>query len=127
MCLLERLDSTVQNDHGNFDMHIWRSFATTRRDHWPKVCHVPINSLVSIEAQGLLSSSNGMSQDAQPDGASSIPACATFSGVGQGGGGYLEGFFKARCPGGQGVKVDNVPGWSKFQGDPNVKVARVSG
>ena len=59
--------------------------------------------------------------------ASSILACATFSGVGQGGGGYLEGFFKARCPGGQGVRVVKVPRWTKFQGDPSVKVARVSG
>ena len=91
-------------------MRIWRSFATTGRDHWPKVCHAPIDSLVFILVPGLLSSSNGMSADAELVGPSSVPACATFPDVNQGGGGRFEGFFKARCPVGQGVKVDNVPG-----------------
>ena len=74
-----------------------------------------VYTLVFIGAPSLLFSSNGMSQDAQPDGASSILACATFSGVGQGGGVYLEGSFKARCPGGQSFRVVKV-----------ARVARVS-
>ena len=53
-----------------------------------------MGSLVFVGAPSLLSCSNGMSQDVQPVVASSVPACATFSGVRHGGGGYLEGFSR---------------------------------